>query len=112
MTAAAGAGPMPIHHKSLTADKLSAAILKCLSPECVEAARRISKTMSTEHGVQTAVQSFHKCLPRAALACDLIPDEIAVWTYDKAGKERLKLSTKAVSILSHTKKLDVKDLKL
>lgn len=109
MIATAGAGPAPIPHKQLTSENLAAAISKCLSPECMEAAKVIMQRMSAENGVRTAVASFHRCLPQDSISCDLLPDEVAVWTYQKA-KNPMKLSAKAVAILTAKKHIQPTDL--
>lgn len=96
MVAAAGAGPNPIHHKSLTAQNLSEAITFCLTPSAKQAAESISSQMATERGVDAAVQSFHANLPFATMQCDILPDQPASWTYKKTN---IKLSRRAAQIL-------------
>jgi hypothetical protein len=71
MVAVAGAGPKPIHHKSLNAQNLAEAIAFCLTPEAAAAAGKIAVQMSSETGVRTAVDSFHSHLPVEKMACDV-----------------------------------------
>jgi len=120
MVAAAGAGPRPIHHTSLTEENFTAIIKTLLEPNTKRAAEAIAAKMQREQGVERAVESFHGNLPQANLVCSLLPTESAVWVYDakalkKQGKKvtgRLKLSPKAVTVLSKHKMLDLTKLKL
>lgn len=111
MIAAAGAGPQPLNHKSLNEENLAEAIRYCLTPEAVSAAAVISQKMKEENGVDTAAQSFNRHLPVDAMRCDLLPDEAAVWIYDKQN-HHLKLSNKAAFFLTEHQKIDPKHLKL
>ncbi|KAF2124318.1 glycosyltransferase family 1 protein [Dothidotthia symphoricarpi CBS 119687] len=96
MIAAAGAGPKPIPHKSLTVQSLSEAISFCLAPEATTAAQMICSQMATEHGVDAAVRSFHANLPLESIHCDIMPDLPASWMYKKSP---IKLSKLAGQIL-------------
>ncbi|KAG9499326.1 hypothetical protein J7337_010146 [Fusarium musae] len=117
----AGAGPFPIRHKELDIDNLTKAIETLLAPNTKTAALRISETMRTENGVAQAVQSFHHHLPRDTLTCDLLPGEAAAWTYDakrldkkdrKRFKNGLRLSPRALSVLSNRQKIDLTKMQL
>lgn len=99
MVAKAGAGPSPIHHKSLTASNLADALQCCLSPQARDAAASIAAQMEAEDGVRAAVQSFHRQLPLEKIRCDLIPTEPAVWSYSRT-KKTLRLSKMAAQVLS------------
>lgn len=121
MVAKAGAGPFPIRHKELDIDNLTKAIETLLAPTTKTAALRISETMRTENGVAQAVQSFHHHLPRDTLTCDLLPGEAAAWTYDakrldkkdrKRFKNGLRLSPRALSVLSNRQKIDLTKMQL
>ena len=111
MVAAAGAGPQPIPHRSLDANKLADAILYCLRPESLSAAENISITMQTETGVKTAVESFHRNLPLDKMRCHMLPDEPAVWTYKKSLTKPLQLSKTAAQILVDQLRIEPKSLK-
>ena len=104
-----GAGPKPLPHRSLTTKSLVDAIAYCLTPEAKEASREVAVKMSHESGVSAAVASFHRNLPQN-LACDVLPNEVAVWTA-KRKKLTLKLSKKAAGILVDDHKLDTKLLR-
>ncbi|KEQ80652.1 UDP-Glycosyltransferase/glycogen phosphorylase, partial [Aureobasidium pullulans EXF-150] len=110
MIAAAGAGPKPIHHKNLTAENLGEAIRFIITPETAHAARQIALRMATENGVKTAVQSFHRNLPRQSIRCDLMPHLPAVWTYKVSSKRTIKLSKLAAEVLADHLKIDGKKL--
>ncbi|KEQ95936.1 glycosyltransferase family 1 protein [Aureobasidium subglaciale EXF-2481] len=110
MIHAAGAGPAPIHHKSLTPENLSEAIRYLTTPEARLAARNIAHCMSTENGVKAAVQSFHRNLPRETTRCDILPHLPAVWTYKLSSKRTIKLSKLAAENLLDHLKIDGKKL--
>ena len=110
--AAAGAGPQPIDHKSLTITNLVAAIRTCLKLETQEAAQRIADGMSREFAVAEAVKSFHRQLPVKEMRCDLIPRKPAVWCYEMANKRQLKLSDEAAYILMEQKQLKMENMKV
>ncbi len=50
MTARAGAGPDPVPFKHLISDSLAEAILKALTPEALEKARKLGEKVSREKG--------------------------------------------------------------
>ncbi|KAM0226576.1 hypothetical protein ACHAQD_000500 [Fusarium lateritium] len=111
MVAKAGAGPSPIPHSQLTAENLSQAIRYCLSEEASQAAMAISVKMEREEGVKAAVQSFHRQLPLERMRCDLLPNEPAVWQYDKS-KHPIKISKVAAEMLLSENLVETKHLKL
>ncbi|KAF2015140.1 glycosyltransferase family 1 protein [Aaosphaeria arxii CBS 175.79] len=109
MIAAAGAGPHPIPHKSLTASNLAEAISYCLTPEATSAAQNIASQMASEDGVKAAVQSFHANLPLERLQCDILPDQPASWLYKHAS---IRLSKQAAQILIESAIIDARDISL
>lgn len=104
--AAAGAGPEPIHQRSLTAEKLADAIRFCLTREAAKAAAAIAAKVRSESGVKAAAASFHSHLPRDDLECDIIKGQPAVWSCSRK-RRQLKLSKMAAEILSSHLKVDV-----
>lgn len=108
MVAAAGAGPLPLDHKRLTATALADAISYCLTPQANQAASKISAMMKAEDGVTNAVTSFHRHLPWKDLRCDFLPSEVAVWSF---GRKGIKISHKAMLILTGQGKLDIQGVK-
>ncbi|KAJ9490101.1 hypothetical protein VN97_g3169 [Penicillium thymicola] len=110
MVSAAGAGPDPTPYKQLNVNVLAHAVRFCLIPEAVRSAQGIAAKMGKEKGVQTAVESFHRNLPKGLVECDLLPESPAVWRY-RLGKKRFRLSKVAAEILVDKNLLDVKRLK-
>lgn len=110
MIAAAGAGPIPIPQKELTAESLAEAIGYCLSSEAVYAARDISQRMQSEAGVEAAVWSFHRNLPLKNLSCDILPNFPAVWCFSK--RKAIKLSSLAAEIILSKEPTSAKYFKL
>lgn len=108
MVASTGAGPQPTPYRSLTVEALASAIHHCLDPQTKLAAARVASKMKTESGVEAAVKSFHKHLPRET-HCDVLPDQVAVWTYGKQGKS-VKLSKKAAAALVQASIIDMRTL--
>ncbi|KOS44960.1 hypothetical protein ACN38_g4073 [Penicillium nordicum] len=110
MVSAAGAGPDPIPYKQLNVNALAHAVRFCLTPEAVRSAQGIAAKMEKEKGVQTAVESFHRNLPKGLVECDLLPKFPAVWRY-RLGTKRFRLSKVAAEILVDKNLLDIKRLK-
>ncbi|KAI1123670.1 sterol glucosyltransferase [Nemania abortiva] len=111
MIAAAGAGPEPIPHKSLTRSNLAGALRFCLREEVATAARCIAMNMSREDGVRQAVNSFYANLPVQSMFCDILKDRPAVWQSQRKGR-RYKLSGLAAEVLLRYFQLDRRALKL
>ncbi|CAI7674501.1 unnamed protein product [Penicillium discolor] len=110
MVSAAGAGPDPIPYKQLNVNALAHAVRFCLTPEAVRSAQGIAAKMEKEKGVKTAVESFHRNLPKGLVECDLLPQFPAVWRY-RLDKKRFRLSKVAAEILVEKDLIDVKKLK-
>ncbi|KAF2002598.1 glycosyltransferase family 1 protein [Amniculicola lignicola CBS 123094] len=106
--AAAGAGPEPISHKTLTSSNLAQSIQFCFSDTARSAALEISQQMEKEDGIETAVRSFHNNLPSYEMSCTFLPDRPASWIHKKTGTQ---LSNLAAHILIKNMIVDVKDLK-
>lgn len=79
IVAKAGAGPLPLPHKQLTVDKLSAAIEMALKDSTKERAQEISQKMEGESGTKTGALSFHRQLDLELLRCAVCPERPAVW---------------------------------
>ncbi|PTU23988.1 hypothetical protein P175DRAFT_0469539 [Aspergillus ochraceoroseus IBT 24754] len=95
----AGAGPEPVPHKTLTADKLAAAINKALEPETLEKAGQIGAEMRSEQGAQNAICSFYHHLDLDQLRCALCPSRPAVWWVKQS---HVRLSAFAAAVLVET----------
>ncbi|KAL4888477.1 hypothetical protein BDV59DRAFT_211085 [Aspergillus ambiguus] len=109
MIARAGAGPSPIPHKQLTADKLAEAINFCLTPRCLERVRELASKIAAERGSDTGAQSFHQFLNPDRLRCTLAPSRPAAW---RVRRTKVKLSAFAACTLTNAGLLDFDDLKL
>jgi hypothetical protein len=111
MVAQAGAGPHPIPISKLSSDNLAEAITYCLTREAKAAADDIARQIAAEDGVEAAVQSWLRQLPKTGLQCDLIPSQPATWVYKKS-KKPIKMSKLAAEQLISSKALQEKHLQL
>lgn len=109
MIARAGAGPEPIHHKSLTADRLASAITHALQPGCVEKAKEMSEKIAREEGSENGARSFHKQLDLDQMRCHLCPDRPAAWQLKGS---KIRLSAFAAATLGAAGVLEYHHLKL
>jgi UDP:flavonoid glycosyltransferase YjiC (YdhE family) len=109
MVARAGAGPDPIPHKQLTADKLADAINFCLRPESLERAKELASKIAAEQGCDMGAQSFHQFLEVDRLRCALAPSRSGVW---RIKRTNVRLSAFAACTLANANLLDLQDLKL
>lgn len=109
MIARAGAGPNPISHKQLTAEKLANAITFCLKPETLERAQELASKIAVERGSDAGAQSFHQQLEPDRLRCNLAPSRPAVW---RIKRTQVKLSAFATCTLVNANLLEFQDLKL
>lgn len=109
MTARAGAGPMPIPYKELTADKLAEAIQEALKPQSLERAAELSGKIKQERGAEAGAESFHKHLQSHELRCSVCPGRVAVW---RVRRTDIRLSALAAAVLGNEGLLNFEDLKL
>ena len=109
MTARAGAGPQPVPFKHLTADSLSAALMKALAPEALQKAKKLGESIAKEEGAEAGAQSFHRMLGIAKYRCSVSPDRVAVW---RIKKTTIRLSALAAIVLGDEGLVDISDLKL
>src|SRR4051794_29960330 len=105
----AGAGPPPIPHKQLTAEKLAAAIAYCLKPETQAGAKRMAEQISQEKGPQVGSEHFHAMLPLDRLRCACDPKSAAVW---RVRHTDIRLGALAVAVLLERSVIKFEDLKL
>jgi hypothetical protein len=109
MVARAGAGPDPIPHKQLKADKLAEAINFCLRPESLERAKELASKIAAERGSDVGAQSFHQYLEVDRLRCTLSTGRTATW---RIKRTQVSLSAFAACTLANAGLLDFHDLKL
>lgn len=114
MVARAGAGPMPIPYKSLTADGLANSILEALKPETLERARELGELIREEDGCKSGAESFHAHLNVDNLRCMMSPQRPAVWRVKTTGpkSEHVRLSTFAAAVLGDEGIIDMNLMKL
>ena len=98
MIANAKAGPQPILYRELNSKNLADAITFCLTVESADAANIIARKMRKENGVERAVASFHRQLPRDVIGCGLVPQRSATWLYTDCQRP-IRLSNLAVENL-------------
>ena len=109
MVARAGAGPEPLPHKELTAQKLADAINFCLKPESQDRAKELADKIAQEKGTELGAQSFHQQLDVDKLRCTLVPSHVAVW---RLRRTQVRLSALAACTLANAGLLEFKELKL
>lgn len=109
MVAKAGAGPIPVPSKQLTADKLASAILEALKPTTLQRAQELGARISSEKGSDAGAQSFHDGLKVDSLRCAVAPSHAAVW---RVKRTTVRLSAFAATTLGNEGLLDFNDLKL
>lgn len=109
MVARAGAGPVPIPYKDLTADTLSHALEEALKPATLDKARQLGMRISKEKGSEVGGKSFHDHLDVDNLRCSLAPSRNAVW---RVKRTKTRLSALAATVLANEGLLDFADLKL
>ncbi|KAF2670172.1 UDP-Glycosyltransferase/glycogen phosphorylase [Microthyrium microscopicum] len=114
MVARAGAGPLPIPYKQLTADKLSDAILEALKPESLEMAKELGDRIREEKGCEAGAISFHEQMNVESLRCMMSPHKPAVWRVKTVGDrtEDIRLSAFAATALGNEGMLDINQLRL
>ncbi|KAL1836593.1 hypothetical protein VTJ49DRAFT_4897 [Mycothermus thermophilus] len=100
MIGRAGAGPEPVPHKHLTAERLAEGIKYCLTEKARAAAERIARDIAREgDGAENACRAFHKGLAlngRRSMRCAMLPERTAVWEMRATG---VKLSALAAEML-------------
>jgi UDP:flavonoid glycosyltransferase YjiC (YdhE family) len=109
MVARAGAGPVPIPYKQLTADKLAAALTEALKPETLERAKELGAKIKEEEGCEVGGKAFHDWLKVDELRCSLAPSRSAVW---RVKRTQTRLSALAANVLATEGLLDFGDIKL
>jgi UDP:flavonoid glycosyltransferase YjiC (YdhE family) len=113
MVARAGAGPLPIPFKELTADKLAEAILEALKPETLERAKELGEKIREEKGCEAGAMSFHANLDGESLRCMMVDEKVAVWRVKTNGPKQgdVRLSAFAATVLGDAKLIDINQLR-
>ena len=109
MMARAGAGPVSVPYKDLTAEILAESITFALQPEVIEKAHDMALQIGEEDGSGGAAMDIQEHLDIDSLRCDLSPGRLASWLHRKTGAH---LSGFAVACLRDHELVDMSDLKL
>jgi len=109
MVARAGAGPLPVPSKQLTADNLATAITEALKPATLQRAQELGIRINSEKGTDSGAVSFHKQLEIDTLRCLVAPSRAAVW---RVKRTTIRLSAFAATVLANEGILDFNNLKL
>jgi hypothetical protein len=105
----AGAGPLPIPHKHLTADRLADAITYCFKEDTQAAAKRMAEQIRQEKGLDIGSNHFHAMLPLDKQRCACNPKSVAVW---RVRRTNIRLGALAVAVLLDRELIKIDDLKL
>lgn len=109
MLARAGAGPMPIPFKDMTAESLAESIEFALKPEVQKAAQKMSQQIAQENGAQDTADDIQDRLKIDQLRCDVCPERLATWVHKKTDAH---LSGFAVACLFDESLVQGKDIEL
>lgn len=109
MCARAGAGPVPIPYKQLTADKLAVSITEALKPTTLERAQELGAKIASEKGTDIGAESFHEKMDVDSMRCLVSPSRAAVW---RVKRTTIRLSAFAATTLGNEGILDFNNLKL
>ena len=109
MVARAGAGPLPVPYKRLTADILAASIVEALQLAVQGQAATLASRIEQEKGTENGARFFHSQLNVDSLRCSLAPNRVAVW---RVRRTEVRLSALAAMVLSNEGLLNFDDLKL
>ncbi|KAF2454706.1 hypothetical protein BDY21DRAFT_352518 [Lineolata rhizophorae] len=105
----AGAGPAPIPHKQLTAEKLAEAIQDALKPSSLDRAQELADKIKEEKGSDVGAQSFHQMLNVDKMRCSVLPGRTAVW---RVKRTQVRLSPLAATVLANEGLLNFSELKI
>ncbi|KAF5018680.1 hypothetical protein F66182_9326 [Fusarium sp. NRRL 66182] len=85
MMARAGAGPVSVPYKQLTAEILAESITFALQSEVQEVARGMALQIQEEDGAGGAASDIQERLNIDSLRCDICPERLATWRHRKTG---------------------------
>lgn len=109
MIAKAGAGPVPVPFKQMTAQSLAASITFALKDEVQIAVQKMAESIAKEDGSGDTVRDFEQRLEIDGMRCHLCPERLAIWRDKQTG---VHLSGFAVCTLAEQRLLDLKHLRL
>lgn len=109
MIAKAGAGPVPIPYKQMTAESLAGSIAFALKDDVQVAVQRMADSIAEEDGSGDTVRDFEQKLELDGMRCQLCPERLAIWRDKTTGAH---LSGFAAVVLAERRVLDPKHLRL
>ncbi|KAI8206162.1 Sterol 3-beta-glucosyltransferase UGT80B1 [Colletotrichum sp. SAR 10_65] len=109
MIARAGAGPMPVPFKEMTAETLAASISFALKPEVQVAVQQMAERIGAEDGAGDTAKDIQERLVLDGMRCDVCPERLATWRHKKSGAH---LSSFAVGCLVDKGMMKPHDVKL
>jgi hypothetical protein len=109
MIAKAGAGPVPVPFKQMTAESLAHSITFSLQDSVQVAVQRMAESIAEEDGAGGTTRDFEQRLDIDGMRCQICPERLATWRDKQTG---VHLSGFAACTLVEQKMLDVKHLRL
>jgi sterol 3beta-glucosyltransferase len=109
MIAKAGAGPVPVPFKLMTADTLANSITQALSPEIQKHAKLMADKIAVEDGATRATERIDGTLNSGLLRCEIYPDRVASW---ETRRGNIRVCTKVISALVSNRIMRPEDFKL
>lgn len=109
MIAKAGAGPVPVPFKQMTAQSLAESITFALKDEVKTAVEMMAETIAEEDGSGGTVQDFEQKLDLDSMRCHLCPERLALWRDKQTGAH---LSGFAVVTLAEKQLVDPRHMRL
>lgn len=85
MIAKAGAGPVPVPFKQMTAQSLADSITFALKDDVKIAVQKMAGSIAQEDGNGGAVQDFLQKLDPDDMRCQLCPERVAIWRDKQSG---------------------------
>lgn len=109
MIAKAGAGPVPVPFKQMTARTLAESITFALKSEVKTAVQEMADSIAEEDGSGGALRDFEEKLELDQMRCHICPERLAIWRDKHSGAH---LSGFAAVTLAEKKLLDARHLRL
>ncbi|KAI1100246.1 hypothetical protein F4804DRAFT_319439 [Jackrogersella minutella] len=109
MIARAGAGPVPVPYKKITAEILAESITFALRPEVQVAAQDVAAQIMEEDGAGATAIDIQERLNSEGMRCDICPNRLAIWRDKKTGAH---LSSFAAYYLVNQKVLKASHLEI